>query len=174
MSRVRHIWASRRAELANRQDAGVADPAIVMITIVVLVVLALAGMYIGRGFVEQARDTNAQNDLARIAASEEFYAASAAGYTDKLTDLKSGRVSFTTSTDVNIEISANEYGWIASAKHVDSGNTFYRASGSSDTYQVGPSGNASSTDLIYSTVAQIPTTAIPAEAALTWSSVSQD
>lgn len=170
MARARQIWAERRAELAQRKDAGVADPAIVMITIVVLVVLALAGMFIGRGFVEQARDTNAQADLARLASAEEFYAASAASYTADVEELKNGRVSFTTSTDVTIEIAASPLGWVASAKHEDSNNTFYRSSGSSETYQVGPSTDADATSIAGLTGTRAPS---PTGTGLSWADVEQ-
>lgn len=168
MARAREIWANRRAEIARRQDEGVADPAIVMITIVVLVVLALAGMYIGRGFVEQARDTNAQNDLARVAASQEFYAASASKYTADLDQLKNGRVSFTVSKDVNIEIAASDIGWVASATHADSGNVFYRASDSSTVYQVGTGSGADATS-----ISGLPVAPVPAGANLSWAQVEQ-
>lgn len=166
MGTARQIWAARRAEIARRQEDGVADPAIVMITIVVLVVLALAGMYIGRGFVEQARDTNAQNDLARVAASQEFYAASKSSYTDSLDELKDGRVSFTVSKDVTIDIAANTLGWVASATHADSGNVFYRASDSSEVYQVGPGKESDG-----ATIATIPAAEVVDGADLTWSMV---
>src|SRR5690606_11410581 len=128
----------------------------------------LAGMYIGRGFVEQARDTNAQNDLARIAASQEFYAASAASYTSNIDDLKDGRVSFTVSKDVNIEIAANAIGWVASATHADSGNVFYRASDSAEVFQVGSGSEADA-----SSVAGLPPAPVPAGAGLTWADVEQ-
>jgi len=167
MARARQIWAQRRAELARRKDAGVADPAIVMITIVVLVVLALAGMFIGRGFVEQARDTNAQSDLSRLAASQEFYAASAAAYTDDIDLLKNGRVSFTVSKDVEIRIEANALGWVASATHEESGNVFYRASGSTEVFQVGPG------DGIAKSISELTEPVVPTGANLAWSQVEQ-
>lgn len=166
MRTVRQIWASKRAELARRNDEGVADPAIVMITIVVLVVLALAGMYIGRGFVEQARDTNAQNDLARVAASQEFYAAEESSYTDDLDVLKNQRVSFTVSKDVAIDIAATPLGWVASATHADSGNVFYRASNSSTVYQVGPGDEA-----MGDSIADLPAPPVAEGANLSWDMV---
>jgi len=111
MAAVRNRW--KAAVSAARRDEGVADPAIVMITIVVLIVLGLTGLYFGRGFVEQARDTNAQSDLSRIAASQEFYASSANAYTDDIEVLQQGRVAFSLSTGVEVRLAANEYGWLA-------------------------------------------------------------
>jgi Tfp pilus assembly protein PilE len=111
MAAVRNRW--KVAVSAARRDEGVADPAIVMITIVVLIVLGLTGLYFGRGFVEQARDTNAQSDLSRIAASQEFYASSANAYTDDIEVLQQGRVAFSLSTGVEVRLAANEYGWLA-------------------------------------------------------------
>lgn len=168
MLRARQIWAERREGLARRKDAGVADPAIVMITIVVLVVLALAGMYIGRGFVEQARDTNAQNDLARIAAAQEFYAASQSKYSSDVNELKDGRVSFTVSKDVTIDIEGNQLGWVASATHADSGNVFYRASDSSTVFEVGPGKDADATS-----VSGLPPAPVLAGSDLSWAEVAQ-
>jgi Tfp pilus assembly protein PilE len=177
MHAARKVWADRKALVMSRDDAGVADPAIVMITIVVLVVLALAGMFIGKGFVEQARDTNAQSDLERVASSQEFYAAEESGYTDKLSKLQAGGISFTVSKDVSIKIASTKTGWIASATHKASGNTFYRSSTRSETFQS-----------IGGTVAALPTAAsapaAPAEGTteattavlptgLAWSSVEQ-
>lgn len=168
MERVRQVLSPTRRGALARVPRGVADPAIVMITIVVLVALALGGMFFGRGFVEQARDTNAQNDLARVAAAQEFYAASESKYTNSLDELKNGRVSFTVSKDVSIEIAANELGWVASATHADSGNVWYRASDSATVYQVGPGSEADAT-----TVAGLPAPAVPAGAGLTWTQVEQ-
>lgn len=155
---VQNRWTRARAKAR-----GVADPAIVMITIVVLIVLGLTGLYFGRGFVEQARDANAQQDLSRIAASEEFYASSANAYTDDIEVLQDGRVAFSLSTGVSVEIAANEYGWVASATHQDSGNVFYRASLSSNVY-TSPGGS----------VANLTTPpAVDPASGLTWAMVEQ-
>jgi len=160
MAAVRNRW--KAAVSAARRDEGVADPAIVMITIVVLIVLGLTGLYFGRGFVEQARDANAQSDLSRIAASQEFYASSANAYTDDIEVLQQGRVAFSLSTGVEVRLAANEYGWLASATHVDSGNVFYRASQSSTVY-TSPGGS----------VADLPAPDVDPASGLTWSMVEQ-
>lgn len=143
---------------------GAADPTIVAITISVLIVLAFAGFFIGRGFVEEARDSNAQSDLARISAAQEFYASQHANYTSSVTDLTSGRIAFTPSADVAIEVSGNSAGWIASAKHEASGNTIYRSSTSPESIKIGPEQDL--TDL-----SDLPT--LPSDFPR-WSAVEQD
>lgn len=182
---IRALRRAARTRLeALRDDRGVADPAIVMITIVVLIALAVAGTYVGRGFVEQARDANAQADLDRIASSQEFYAARASNYTDELCTLVEGSVSFTVSQGVEIRIAAiatndptYEPGWIASARHVESGNVYFRSSDSSATYKMLANDTSpaaeSPTEDADDNPATAPTAVAP-PAGLSWSAVTTD
>lgn len=166
MKNYRQLAATARSNALRRGARGAADPTIVAITIAVLIVLAFAGIYTGRGFIEQARDTNAQGDLARVAAAQEFHAAGNSRYSADVDELKSGRVAFTVSTDVDIEIAATEIGWVASASHSKSGNVFYRSSDKPATYLVGPGDG----DEVYNSIADLPSPNVPG---LSWNNVQQ-
>lgn len=135
---MNRLVATNRVLARMRRRRGAADPTLVMVTIAVLIALTLAGIYFGKGFVEQARDATAQDDLVRVANSQEFYASEKSEYSDSLSELQDGRISFTISDGVEIRILATANSWIASAHHVQSGNTFYRSSGAASITKVGP------------------------------------